>query len=124
MAWCEPKYKSEHCETAINVLTGGESVAAVCAEIGIARSTFYEWRDKYPEFAKAIQIGLQKAQRDWEILGRQGISGQIDKFSPSPWIFTMKNRFRDDYKDDSKEEKSTETSVLEKILNGEITVNK
>jgi hypothetical protein len=124
MAWCTPKYKKDFCKVAMDILAGGESLAAVCAEIEIARSTLYEWRDNHPEFAEAIQIGLQKAQRDWERLGRHGIQGDIEKFSASPWIFTMKNRFRDDYKDDSKEEKSTDTSVLEKILKGEITVNK
>jgi hypothetical protein len=122
--WQESEYKIEHCKTALDVLAGGESLAAVCAEIGICRKTLYNWRDAHPDFANALNIGLQKAQRDWERLGKSGISGEIDKFSPSPWIFTMKNRFRDDYADDKKEEKDTSQSVLEKIISGELIINK
>lgn len=123
MTWHEPKYTSEHCETAIKILANGESIAAVCAEIGIARSTFYEWKDSHPEFNKAVSIGLQKSQRDWEKLGRSGISGEIDKFSPSPWIFTMKNRFREDYQEEKQDnDKSAAESALEQILTGKVTI--
>lgn len=110
------KYKSEMCKVAAKVLAGGESLAAVCAELEIARSTLYEWRDTYPEFAMALDVGLQKAQRDWERLGRAGIGGEIDKFSPSPWIFTMKNRFREDYQEDKNESKGVNESLVEKLI--------
>jgi hypothetical protein len=122
MAWQVSEYKPEYCEIAASVLAGGESLAAVCAELNCCRKTLYNWRDAHPEFADALHIGLQKAQRDWEALGRSGIQGDIDKFSASPWIFTMKNRFRDDYQDDKKEEKSTSESLLEKIISGDIKV--
>jgi hypothetical protein len=92
-------YKPEYCKVALEVLGGGESLAAVCAEIGISRPTLYTWKDTYPEFAAALNLGLQRAQRDWERLGRSGIQGDIKNFGGSPWIFTMKNRFRDDYAD-------------------------
>jgi hypothetical protein len=116
MAWQESKYKEEYCKTATKILAGGESLAGVCAELDICRATLYNWRDAHPEFANALNRGLQKAQREWEKLGRNGISGEIDKFSPSPWIFTMKNRFRDDYKDDKSEGKDTANAFVEKLL--------
>jgi len=109
------KYNPSMCSIATKVLSDGESLAAVCAELEITRSTLYEWRDHHPEFREAIEIGLQKAQRDWERLGRNGIEGNIDKFSASPWIFTMKNRFRNDYQDD-KETKTVSDSIVEKLL--------
>lgn len=111
-----PAYKPEYCEVASKVLAGGESLAAVCAELDICRATLYNWRDSYPEFASALNRGLQKAQRDWENLGRQGIQGDLEKFSASPWIFTMKNRFRDDYQDDKKEDKGIADSFVEKLI--------
>jgi hypothetical protein len=116
------EYKPEYCETAAQVLANGESLAAVCAEIEISRSTLYAWRDTYPEFSEALSIGLQKAQRRLEQLGMQGISGDIKNFAGSPWIFTMKNRFREDYAEDKKDDKSASESVLEQILSGKLKV--
>jgi hypothetical protein len=115
MAWPESTYKSEYCSIAADVLAAGESLAAVCAELDICRATLYNWRDAYPEFANAINAGLQKAQRDWEALGREGIVGDIKNFSAAPWIFTMKNRFREDYQEE-KDNKENASSLVEKII--------
>ena len=116
MRYSPSLYREEYCDIAIKVLSEGESLAAVCCELDICRDTLYEWRDKHPDFAIAIKRGLQKAQRDWERLGRDGICGNIEKFSASPWIFTMKNRFRDDYQEDKSENKSVSDSLVEKLI--------
>lgn len=109
------KYNKEMCKIAEQVLADGESLAAICAELNITRSTLYEWRDTYPEFSDAISRGLQKAQREWEKIGQNGTKGYYEKFNASSWIFTMKNRFREDYKED-KEVKSDSTSIIEKLI--------
>ena len=115
MVWQQSEYKPEYCEIAAKVLADGESYAAVCAELDRCRSTLYNWRDTHPEFASALNRGMQAAQRDWERLGRNGIEGNLEKFSASPWIFTMKNRFREDYKED-KQEKTVNESIVEKLI--------
>lgn len=115
MAWQESTYKPEYCEIAVSVLASGESLAAVCCEVGCCRKTLYNWRDTYPEFAIALNYGLQKSQREFERVGLHGIKGEYDKFSPSPWIFTMKNRFREDYAED-KESKNVSEDLVSKIL--------
>jgi hypothetical protein len=104
------------------VLANGESLAAICAELGITRTTLYEWRDTHPEFKQAIECGLQKAQRLWEQIGQDGIKGNYEKFNSAPWIFTMKNRFRNDYKEEKDEKQDNAISVLEKIITGDIKV--
>lgn len=111
----EAKYRAEFCDIARDVLSRGKSLAAVCSRLDICRATLYEWRDSNPEFAKAINSGLQKAQEYWEDIGEQGITGQIEKFGGAPWIFTMKNRFRADYAED-KEAKTATDVVLDKLL--------
>ncbi len=88
------EFKPEYCEIATKVLANGESLAAICDE---------------------LDIGLQKAQRDWERIGREGVVGNIDKFAASTWIFTMKNRFRDDYKEE-KAEPTLNESLVEKLI--------
>jgi|SRR5258708_10123382 hypothetical protein len=109
------EFKPEYCEIATKVLANGESLAAICDELDICRATLYNWRDAHPEFANAIRKGLQKAQRDWERIGREGVVGNIDKFAASTWIFTMKNRFRDDYKEE-KAEPTLNESLVEKLI--------
>ena len=116
------KYKNEYCKKAEEILAGGRSLAAVCAKLNIARSTLYEWRDNNPEFKQAIDKGLQKCQAYWEELGIDGVTGNYEKFAAAPWIFTMKNRFRDDYTEDKDDKQDNAVSVLEKIITGEIKV--
>lgn len=116
------KYKIEHCKKAIEILASGKSLAAVCAQLDITRTTLYEWKNIHPEFRKAIEKGLQKCQAYWEEIGENGMKGNYDKFGAAPWIFTMKNRFRDDYTEDKDDKQDNAVSVLEKIITGEIKV--
>jgi hypothetical protein len=109
------KYKSEYCEKAEEILSKGKSLAAVCAHISIGRSTLYEWRDNHPEFREAVNRGMQKCQAFWEDLGFEGMVGNFDKFNSTPWIFTMKNRFREDYQED-KEVKPVSETLVEKLI--------
>lgn len=118
----EQIYHENLCNKAAEVLANGESLAAVCAELNICRATLYEWKEKHPEFAKALNRGLQKAQRVWESIGRDGVEGDIKNFGGTAWIFTMKNRFREDYRDDKDDKKDDAVSVLEKIISGELKV--
>jgi len=116
MPWQESDYKPEYCDIAIKVLAGGESLAAVCDELDICRSTLYNWRDANPDFARALDCGLQKAQRQWESLGRDGVSGDIKSFGGAPWIFIMKNRFREDYKEDKQDNSNSNQALVEKLI--------
>jgi hypothetical protein len=109
------KYNSAYCSKAIDILASGESFAAVCAELDICRTTLYEWREKHPEFDAALLKGLQKSQRVWERIGKDGICGDVKNFAGTPWMFVMKNRFRDDYKED-KADKPIFESLIEKFV--------
>lgn len=114
------KYKKEFAKKAEEILATGKSLAAVCAALDITRQSLYDWKDAHPEFKEAIDKGLLKAQAVWEQMGEDGIKGNYEKFGAAPWIFTMKNRFREDYKEDKEEKKDNGQSVLEKLITGEI----
>ncbi len=109
------KYNKEYAKKAEEILATGKSLAAVCAHFGIARSTLYEWRNNHAEFRDSLDCGIQKCQAYWEDIGMDGIRGNYEKFGASSWIFTMKNRFRDDYKED-KEPKAANESLVEKLI--------
>lgn len=115
------KYDPKFCKIATDILSKGKSLAAVCAELDICRDTLYEWRESKPEFKEALARGLQKCQLYWEEMGIKGTAGKLKGFSAPAFIFTLKNRFREDYAE-QKEEKSEATSLLEKIISGELKI--
>lgn len=108
-------YNETICAKAIEVLSNGESLVAVAAELGVSRQTIYDWKDKHPEFNEAVQLGLARSQRYWEQMGHDGTVGTNKDFSATPWVFTMKSRFRDDYAED-KDKKSNSDSLVEKLI--------
>lgn len=117
------KYRKEFAKNAADILASGKSKAAVCSALGISRRTLYDWCSLHPEFSEAIDLGMQKCQEYWEDIGEHGIKGNYEKFGAAPWIFTMKNRFREDYKEDKEDKKEdTSQSVLEKLITGEIKI--
>lgn len=108
------KYTSEYCTKAEKILSSGKSLAAVCAAMDIGRQTLYDWKDKHVEFKEALDRGIQKAQSYWEEMGCDGISGEIKGFAAAPWIFTMKNRFRDDYSEEK--ENTAAEKIIDKLI--------
>ena len=49
------KYKKEIIEVIRASITAGETYTQAYKRAGITESTFYEWRDKHPEFAEMIK---------------------------------------------------------------------
>jgi AcrR family transcriptional regulator len=111
----EQIYNSGICEKVEQILSQGKSIAAVASELGVNRATIYEWRDKHPEFDKAYQRGLDACQAFWENIGQNGITGEIKNFGGTPWMFTMKNRFRADYAEE-KADKSAAETLVDKLI--------
>jgi hypothetical protein len=112
MPWQQTEYRPEYCQIAFEVLSKGKSLAAVCAKLGISRTTLYKWKGANQELADAIEAGLQVAQAHWEDLGESGVSGEIKNFAGTPWIFTMKNRFRSDYAGEDEFKRKDNTDFL------------
>lgn len=102
MAWSRrPKYKPEYCERLVEFGERGESVIAFCADIGIGKTSFYEWCQKYPAFEAAAHVSKMKACAFWERLGinimmNEPLSRSNKKTGDRVvWMFFMKNRFRE-----------------------------
>jgi transposase-like protein len=58
-------YKKKYAKDLINGMRQNPkaSIERCCQAWGVVRSTYYAWIDKYPEFAKAAEIG----ERDYQI---------------------------------------------------------
>lgn len=108
-------YNESMCDQVILLLSSGKSIARIAADLGVCRDTIYEWRDKHPEFERAFKKGKDACQAYWEDLGHDGICGEIKNFSATAWMFTMKNRFREDYREE-KQEKTVSESIVEKLI--------
>lgn len=75
------------CDTALNVLRTGRSIAALAAELDVSKDTIYEWKKQHQEFSDAIARGLAAAEMVWE-------ENRRDDVHPHIWALTMKNRFK------------------------------
>jgi len=99
------KYKPEMCEKLPFMFQNGEDVAEVCAELGVRRSTFYNWVNKYPEFAEAYEFGKELSEAAWMRMGRAGAFGKI-KINAPVWFAIMRNKFGfKDYYNEGDEDK-------------------
>jgi transposase-like protein len=87
------KYTPALCEKLPAMFKNGESVAEVCAELGIWKQAFYDWIDQYPDFSNAYKKGLELSEAWWTKLGRLGSQGKA-RIQPATWIFNMKNRYK------------------------------
>lgn len=99
-----------------DILSRGKSIARLATDLGVCRDSIYEWRDKHPEFAKALKQGLDACQAYWEDIGEAGVVGDLERFAGTSWMFTMKNRFRADYKEDKNEPNSIGDKIVEKLI--------
>ena len=108
MAHGNIKYNKEFAKDLPGMFKNGESVAEVVAELGVWRSTFYEWVHKYPEFKAAYEHGKTLSEAWWAKLGRKGASCE-SQINPSVWIFNMKAKFG--YSDNPKEPEDSEEKI-------------
>ena len=86
------KYKPEMCSRLTEMMGQGKSKAYVATQLGVHIDTLYEWGKVHPEFSEALKLGEQASVSHWEELGHKGVTGQIEGFNASAWIFNMKNR--------------------------------
>lgn len=90
-------YKDTYPSLVTEHLAQGFTLAAWAGEIGVCRTTVYNWSDEHPEFLYAIKKGRAKGQGLWESrLASQAVSG---KGNTAAIIFAMKNLYQDDWSD-------------------------
>lgn len=87
------KYFPEYCYALIEYMELGYTYEAIAGLLNVGLKTLYQWEQAFPEFAQAKEIGHAKARFTLEGMGLKGMSGQIEGFVTTVWVFHMKNRF-------------------------------
>lgn len=77
----------------INHMAEGLSFESFAGVVKKTRQCLYEWRERYPEFKEAFELGYAQGLLFTEKMSRSAMVGKIDGFNPTVWIFWMKNRF-------------------------------
>lgn len=107
-------YRPEYCDDVIALGREGASKAEMAHALGVSRNTLDNWASANPEFLSAVKEAVSLAQGWWESEGRKAVFGKIQNFNATAFIFTMKNRFPDDWKDKRETELSGDISFTTK----------
>lgn len=97
------KYKPEYCQTVIDIMSQGKSMAAAAAEIGVGAQRMMQWQEDYKEFRDACDTGRALALRWWENLATMVATGQHEKHevfkkaNAGMIMFLMSRRFQEYY---------------------------
>lgn len=117
------KYRPEYCELVIELMSKGNSIAAVCAELKVPRKTLLEWAENNDEFRKACEAGKELSQKWWEHLAGGVASGAASthavykKANHGMIMFMMSRRFPDYYaKNQSDIRQQTEVKQTKQVL--------
>lgn len=113
------KYKARFCRMLLAHMAGGLSFESFAGVVGVTNQTLYNWCDAHPDFLDTKKRAWELSRLWWEQLGIQGVQGlgpevlrkrKIDsegkieeeygaaQFNPTTWIFTMCNRFKEEWR--------------------------
>lgn len=86
------KYDTKYCQMLIDHMSQGLSYETFAGLIGVTRDCLYKWEQKHDEFLYSKKVGKEKMLLLLEKIGLKAMTGGIDGFNASTWIFTMKNK--------------------------------
>ncbi|MBS5908269.1 MAG: hypothetical protein KIC84_13700 [Dysgonomonas mossii] len=57
------------------------SITEICKHLKITRKSFYEWRDKKPEFRKAIEVAIESRDETLAITARRSLKKKLEGYT-------------------------------------------
>lgn len=96
------EYRPEYCDRVVEIMSMGLSLTAAMGVLGFARSTAYEWQEKYPAFSDAVKLGQSRRQMFLELKLMEAPSGA----QATGAIFALKNTGTGDWRDKQEVEHS------------------
>jgi transposase-like protein len=92
-------YTQEIAEQLPAMFNNGETIQDVCLKLGITPETFKEWKDKYPLFNCAAEMGEMRAEVFYEDLLLQASKGELkdENLDFKSIMELMQKRFPEEY---------------------------
>lgn len=85
-------FEERFCDMLEIHMSKGFSYESFAGLVGVTRRCLYFWEESHPNFLHSKMKGKEKMLYFMEHCGIAGMTGQLKKFNPSTWIFTMKNK--------------------------------
>jgi transposase len=105
----------------------GKSLEQISSNLGVSCRVLYDWRDRYPEFLRALEEAKEAEQTWWEDQAQAYMLEHKDgaKLNASIWSRSMAARFPKKYRESVKQEITGEngTPLLTAIQVSFVTPN-
>ena len=88
----------------------------------IHRDTIYEWVKVHPEFSDSKSVGTALSQKKYEGWANNAFENGVKGFPASPWVFSMKNKFKwrdDPHNEEANDDRPTIAELMESVYKDE-----
>ena len=99
-------YDPSYCDKVVALGALGKSVEQISSNLGVSCRVMYDWRDRYPEFLRALEEAKEAEQTWWEDQAQAYMLEHKDgaKLNASIWSRSMAARFPKKYRESVKQE--------------------
>ena len=99
-------YDPSYCDKVVELGRLGKSVEQISSNLGVSCRVMYDWRDRYPEFLRALEEAKEAEQTWWEDQAQAYMLEHKDgaKLNASIWSRSMAARFPKKYRESVKQE--------------------
>ena len=80
-----------YCQTIFNVMSQGKTLAHLCVELHVGKSSFHEWMTRDPRLAEAYELGKLAGEAMWADIGVEMMKDA--KTNAKQYQFQMRNRY-------------------------------
>ena len=99
-------FDPSYCDKVVELGALGKSLEQISSNFGVSCRVLYDWRDKYPEFLRALEQAKEAEQTWWEDQAQAYMLEHKDaaKLNASIWSRSMAARFPKKYRESVKQE--------------------
>jgi transposase len=99
-------YDPSYCDKVVELGRLGKSLEQISSNLGVSCRVLYDWRDRYPEFLRALEEAKEAEQTWWEDQAQAYMLESKDgpKLNASIWSRSMAARFPKKYRESVKQE--------------------
>jgi len=106
-------YDPSYCDKVVELGRLGKSLEQISSNLGVSCRVLYDWRDRFPEFLRALEEAKEAEQTWWEDQAQAYMLENKDgpKLNASIWSRSMAARFPKKYRESVKQEITGENGV-------------